>query len=112
MVSFTTTIPRGERNSVAIVTTAEELKSLEDTNSYITLSPTVGLTVDVHNNLSDIEIASVELYHPDSEQLKETAPGSGTYLFRSGILPGQGFGVIWKKRQENLQEEIESSGDT
>lgn len=75
---------------------AEEVKPKEGTNSYIQLSPSVGLTIVVHNELPDVELKQVRLNHPRWRALKEVGPG--VYSFDGALLPGQGFYVRWAKR--------------
>ncbi|HEV3457262.1 MAG TPA: hypothetical protein VHG32_11935 [Thermoanaerobaculia bacterium] len=75
---------------------AEEVKPKEGTNSYIQLTPSVGLTIVVHNEQPDVELKQVRLQHPRWRALKEVGPG--VYNFDGALLPGQGFFLRWAKR--------------
>jgi hypothetical protein len=77
---------------------AEEVKPKEGTNSYIQLTPSVGLTIVVHNEHPDVELKQVRLNHPRWRALKEAGPG--VYSFDGALLPGQGFFLRWAKRRE------------
>jgi hypothetical protein len=68
---------------------------------YIQLTLVIGMTVVVVNQYSSkIEAVSVRFSHPNWNQIKQ-AP-AGTYSYRGGVLPGQGFIVNWKFKDASL----------
>ena len=66
--------------------------------AFSQLTQLVGLSVTVINQYPDkIEKVGVRFHHAHWDQLVE-AP-TGTFSYPGGVLPGQGFNVIWRVRQ-------------
>lgn len=77
--------------TISLIT--DEQFRLRDSTSYIELIPVDGIEVFVNTKCDGIAFKNVNLYHPNWKDFK---PGpDGSYIYDGGILPGQGFEIIW-----------------
>lgn len=92
------------QESVNIFLRAEEPMSIEASRSFYTQNtPVSGIEVVIENNYPEaIGEVSVKMHHPGWDQADSDIDRSRYSLGRA-FLPGQGFEVIWKKA--NLQIE-------
>lgn len=80
----------------SVVISGEQAENIEACKStYSQLTMVVGLTVNVVNQYQErVTKVGVRFNHPHWNKVKE-AP-RGTFPYPGGVLPGQGFTVIWQ----------------
>ena len=92
-------VARGE--CVQIYLCGEEYFKTSDENSYVQLTPLIGFEVTIKNQYSErIALRKVQFNHPNWQEFR--ADEEDTYRYAGGMLPGQGFVVAWREREDYL----------
>lgn len=78
-------------------------------NAYIQRTPAAGIQVDIRNEYAEaIEALGVQMHHPAAKDMMQ--PLSWRFVLARAFLPGQGFLVLWRRR-EGLQGGSGSEGN-
>jgi hypothetical protein len=94
----TITVPSKASRMVNVIG-SEEVPINNQQNIYINLWPTVDLYLVISNQFPDmVKNPSPRLYHRRGKRLEPDQ--QGTYVFKGGLLPGQGFKVQWESARQ------------
>lgn len=89
-------LPRESKTYIEIYSETEEALRLSDVYSMTTLTLMTDFQVAVMNEIpGTIRLRRIILRHP---KYREFVPGAdGVWRFYGGLLPGQGFSVLWER---------------